>query len=151
MSAGSDRLEYLSSTHTQAWISDETGIPQSTLSYVLSGQRSLPAVYEQPVINAYSREVYSIFREYGFTSEEAASQRYKNPETITSMTAQIDDKLEYLAMGHLISLPKSTTDILTMEEYDNLIQESIEDIIQGISNNKTSIEHFEDYPDKLDT
>lgn len=54
-----ERLQYIAEQHTQAWIVQNTDIPQSTLSYVLRGLRELPEKYFTSANNLYQKEVVS--------------------------------------------------------------------------------------------
>lgn len=145
MSAILDRLTYLTIDHTQTWICQETGIPQSTLSYVLSGQRDLPVEYSISVTNAYARTVYQIFRGYGFSPDEARSYRYSAPNTVTSKENDIIEKLNDLALGHIARFYPDLYDNQDSEEFDKILQSVVKDITEGLEYNRTSMADFFDY------
>jgi hypothetical protein len=66
-----DRLKYISEDNTQSYISSETGIPQSTLSYVIRGERNLPLQYYDAVNSLYSREVSKRLIDLGAPEHQA--------------------------------------------------------------------------------
>ena len=73
---------------TQAEISRQTGIPTSTVSYVLREERNLPAQYNPGLRNAFQREAYHNLREAGLSSTQADRFKWYVPGTVTIVTEQ---------------------------------------------------------------
>lgn len=78
-------------------ISTETGIPQSTLSYVTRGLRSLPDQYKQSTINAYKRSTTSYLKEARFPQRTVSRFRGYAPDTLRGL------KEELSVMKHALS------------------------------------------------
>ena len=67
MSWASDRLQYLNQQYSYREIQDFTGIPISTISYVIRDQMRLSDVYRLPLRRAYSRTIYASLRASGLS------------------------------------------------------------------------------------
>ena len=75
MSWAGDRLAYLSQKYSYSEIREVTGVPESTISYVIRGERKLPGQYFLNVRSMYSRTIYAELRSAGATPEVAARFR----------------------------------------------------------------------------
>lgn len=61
----SESLELLARSYTYRQIQEQTGVPQSTISYVLRGERELPEKYRQSVTAAGYFQAYRELRNEG--------------------------------------------------------------------------------------
>lgn len=79
------QIGFLITYKSQSWISRETGIPRSTLSYVARGLRELPQQYKTTLTNTYGREAYAQLRNSGLSSYQANRWKWYIPETAQSV------------------------------------------------------------------
>lgn len=66
-----ESLELLSRSYTNAQISAQTGVPESTLSYVMRGERALPEKYNESVKSAGYFRAYQELRNEGAGNNSA--------------------------------------------------------------------------------
>lgn len=84
MSWASERLQWLNQRYSYAVIRDYTGIPESTISYVIRGMSVLPAQYAVPLSRYFNRESYGALRAAGATASIARSLRGTSLERINA-------------------------------------------------------------------
>lgn len=70
-----DRLGFLNEYFSYSTIRDNTGIPESTISYVIRGMGSLPGKYNAPLASYSNRTIYSLARSIGATPGQASRLR----------------------------------------------------------------------------
>lgn len=90
------RLTAVKETLSQAEISRQTGIPQSTLSYVLSGERELPDKYKKATRNIYQRTTYRQLRDTGLSATQARRWSWYSPPTVTKVWSEVGDVVDKL-------------------------------------------------------
>ena len=76
MSVILERIGYLLENMSQSHLSNITGIPKSTLSYVVNEVRELPTKYENVLYNTYRKQAYNRLRDAGASIVEA--NRFKS-------------------------------------------------------------------------
>lgn len=91
-----DRLRWLKERITGQEISSNTGIPNSTLSYVIRGLRTLPSRYLKPTRLFYTRSAYRALRNVGLSVDLARRYRGLAPSSLDRILAQANDNLERL-------------------------------------------------------
>lgn len=84
-----ERLEFATRYQSQASISRATGIPQSTLSYVIRGERTLPSKYHTVLRNMYQRTAYSVLKDAGLSSTQARRFSWYSPTRIENVLSEV--------------------------------------------------------------
>jgi hypothetical protein len=74
------RFMFLRETRRVYNISQDTGIPYSTLYRYATRQAKLPAKWENNLYNAYARETYNRARQLGYDVATAKQRQYWNPQ-----------------------------------------------------------------------
>lgn len=130
MSWSQDRLAALSQRHSYRTISRETGIPVSSISYVIRGQRKLPSKHIRQLRNYYSRDVYAQLRSAGLNPRIARRYRWFSTAHQQEFIEEASDVVEQLAgyrleqyREYLIKQGRYTSDEDTM----NILRDAIRD------------------------
>lgn len=94
-----ETLDRLYGRYSYNQISERTGIPIATLSYVIRGERNLPTKYILPLRNAYARLNYLELREAGLPVQLARSLRWastlKRADYLSSANSLIGQLVDY--------------------------------------------------------
>lgn len=98
MSWAGDRLGYLSQRYSYSEIREITGVPESTISYVIRGERKLPGQYFLNVRSMYSRTVYAELRASGATPDVAARFRGRSVARTVAYIQESQSVATQLAM-----------------------------------------------------
>lgn len=139
------RISFILKQRSAAWVSRETGIPQSTLSYVKRGLRQLPAQYRSPLRNTYQRETYAQLRAEGAPSHQARRFSWKAPETVTEAMSTLHRKRNELTMG-LVMKKLGDFDLpATQANIDDFWEDASEALLEGLQNSPESLETIYDY------
>ncbi len=96
MSWASERLLYLTKTHTYRDIAEITGIPVSTISYVIRGERILQGRYHLPLRSMYERQVYGDLRALGMSAQMARRFRSFSTERIVQYQSKANEVVNML-------------------------------------------------------
>lgn len=96
MSWAAERLAVLRKSVSYRKISEETGIPISTISYTVREQRVLPAKYTQSLRNYYSRNIYKQLRDVGMSPQSARRYRWFTPSKQMEFIQEADDLVNQL-------------------------------------------------------
>ena len=75
-------LSYVNEKQTQQWIADQTGIPRSTVGFVLRGERKLPSQYNLNARRIYQTEVYRRLTGEGMSPNQASRFKWYAPEAV---------------------------------------------------------------------
>lgn len=75
-------LQYVNETRSANWIARQTGIPRSTVGFVLRGQRALPTKYNLNARRIYQTEAYSRMKFTGMSSNQASRFKWYAPEAV---------------------------------------------------------------------
>ena len=128
-----------------AWVSRQTGIPQSTLSYVRRGLRQLPDKYVNPLRNTFQREAYARLRAQGAPTFEARRYSWLTPERAQTAIDTLTIKRGELTMGYVQK-------IIAIEDLDSsdavileLWPEAEDAVLEGMQNSLESLETIYDY------
>jgi hypothetical protein len=141
MSLYQTELAYMTRTYSQSMLSQITGVPQSTLSYVLNGQRDLPSQYQQEVRNQYSQLTYDNLIYSGANSYSALQDQGKPPTEIIDLEYRWQNLVRKLAKYTL------TKDLIDtgLDYTDEYIESHISDYLQSSIDryHKTSVSLIE--------
>ena len=75
-------LQYVNETRSANWIANQTGIPRSTVGYVLRGERVLPTKYNLNARRVYQTEVYGHMKSAGMSANQATRFKWYAPEAV---------------------------------------------------------------------
>jgi hypothetical protein len=134
------RITYTLMTRSQAWLSEASGVPRSTLSYVARGLRELPAQYRESIRNVYQGEAYGNLRMSGASSTQANRFKWYVPETVLNVQSSYGLKAMEWTVGVIGSKLKGLGRPATEQEVLNLWDESYEDVIDGMQQSKEPYE-----------
>jgi len=150
MSIELERLQYLNETHTQTWISQQTGIPQSTLSYVLREQRELPQQYYSGVLTTYMTNTAYRMSDAGLPVHQVPRFQVQEPEIVRSVTAYVNDTAMKLAEGYVIkqAYDQDIPDSQVQSYINDNISDAVQYIRDSLRRSEKPIEEWEDYPTK---
>ena len=129
MNIYTEELRYMNETLTQKLISDITGIPQATLSYVLSGQRDLPEKYNAPEHYQYSQYTYDILRKSGANNTAALLNAGLPPDEIRDQTVRWEKVIWEKTQYRIASELYGTGLEYTQEELDRLTPDRLSETI----------------------
>lgn len=139
-----NRLAYILKYNTQINTSKETGIPQSTISFVQRGIRDLPKKYFTQLRNFYQRTVRSSLRNLGASS--VVSNRFswysvsKVEEVEGFYTDIVETKTQYYVDRKNTQMGGEMSD----EEITELYDETKKGIIESLSKSVKSYESLYD-------
>lgn len=132
MSWASDRLEFLAGKYSYRYISEYTGIPISTISYVVRGERVLGAQYLQNLGSFYQREAYATLRARGYSAITARAFRSRAVAAVVAALSRSDSIVEALAQyrlpqyrKYLIAQGRFTNDEDTLQLLREAIQKGM--------------------------
>jgi hypothetical protein len=97
MSWAGDRLAFLSERYSYREIRELTGVPESTISYVIRGERKLGAQYILNVRSAYSRTVYRELRDAGASVYVARKYTWRSTASVAEFLGESDTMVRNLA------------------------------------------------------
>lgn len=89
-------LQFATKYKSQASISRATGIPTSTLSYVIRGERTLPSKYHTSLRNEYQRTAYQVLRSSGLSATQARRFSWYSPSRIYNVLSEVGGVVEKL-------------------------------------------------------
>ena len=75
-------LQYVNETRSQNWIAQQSGIPRSTIGFVLRGERTLPTKYNLNARRIYQTEVYARAKFVGMSANQASRYKWYAPEAV---------------------------------------------------------------------
>lgn len=139
------RLQYTATFLSQKKISEATGIPQSTLSFVLRGKRHLPKKYISSTRNFFQRTVYNNLRGLGMSTIQAKRFSWYSPTSIIEIEGTMKMKLNDLTLGIIGQLTKRLDHKPTIQEINSLYGEAREKLILGMQKSHKVYEEWLDY------
>ena len=139
------RLSMILRERSAAWVSRQTGIPQSTLSYVRRGLRPLPQKYVAPLRNTYQREAYARLRAQGAPTHQARRFSWVTPERAQTAIDTLNIKRGELTMGYVQKLIAIDDLDMSDETILELWPEAEDAILEGMQNSLESLETIYDY------
>lgn len=99
MSSYAQRLSFMKQYMTYTEMSELTGIPRSTLNYVVRGVRDLSQQYRPLVEPAYRKTAYHALRDAGFSSYQANRWKWYSPSRVMEVMQDVATHTAYLARG----------------------------------------------------
>lgn len=100
-----DWTEYLDFMHefrTDVWLSEQSGIPRSTIGFVRRGERSLPAQYTNAARSAYQSAMYDVLGEEGFPRKARFQYSFVGRERFAELQSELEDIVEQVARNWTI-------------------------------------------------
>lgn len=144
------RIGWLSQRIGQSAIRQATGIPRSTLSYVVRGTRNLPTRYYDTVRKLYARETYARFRGVGMPAHIARGFRYGSPPRIEEIVGKWKDKVSFLSEGWIAKRRETFKAQGIYVSAEDLKEEAEEAIMEGLEQSGKTIEQIYDYGGSVD-
>jgi hypothetical protein len=139
------RTVFLRQKNTLTSISQSTGIPISTLSYVSRGERNLPSKYTSVLRNYYQRNTYQIMRSSGISVNQAHRFSWYNPEKVQSILVEFETKIKYLTEGYVANYKKYIDGEIEDDQVMELWYDGEEAIRKGIEESDQPYETWLDY------
>lgn len=127
------------------WLSKETGIPQSTISYVRRGIRDLPKKYNAVMRNQYQREAYLRLGNEGASSYQAKRFSWYNTIEVQTHIDTLLMKVNDLTLGHIGARYKSIGRPVTENEVMEVWKEEREQTVISLQHSKKSLESIYAY------
>ncbi len=110
-------LQFVNETRSQNWIAQHSGIPRSTVGFVLRGERTLPSKYNLNARRLYQTEVYATMKAVGMSASQATRFKWYAPEAVR------------LKIGIMKEIVKEST---LMRIGQKQVKDEKQGIIQGI-------------------
>lgn len=127
-------------------ISDETGIPVSSVSYVTRGLRSLTTSYDVGLRNAYKRSTYTYLRNNSFDTSNSNRFRGYSVSTLREVSSQMNQMIQGLANGAYLQIYRYTQD-RDQVNWNEVYNDMVTRISDGMSNSQVPHEEkWQDYP-----
>jgi len=95
----SRRLTYVQARRTDKWISDQTGIPRSTIGFIRRGDRKASTDNIKLIRNLFQRESYKNMRYEGMTVKAATRFKWYAPESVQLKESIIKMTVNKLTTG----------------------------------------------------
>jgi hypothetical protein len=89
----------MSGTMTYNQISEETGIPASSVGYINRGERDVPMVYRTSANNAYRTIAYDNLRQTGLSSVQSNRFKWYTPEKVLDVENSMSSTLLKFTLG----------------------------------------------------
>jgi len=96
-----NRLSYIAEEKSIYAISQETGIPYTSLYNFSRQKSSLPSKWENSLYNMYARETYGRMRLKGYDVATSKSRQYWSPEKIHIWQASEEERIELYTFFNL--------------------------------------------------
>lgn len=145
MALAEKQLGFTLEKNTQSYVSQQTGIPQSTISYVSRGLRELPSIYDRAMRNFYQREAYRRLYAGGVSSYQADRFKWYVPDSVHTQLNNLFEKINFLATGALASTLEGLNYIPTDKEYISLFELEKELMKQSTRKSSKPLESIFDY------
>jgi len=129
MSTQSNKLEYIHKFFSFAQMSEQSGIPSSTLSAVARGERKLPEMYRSDLRNMYQRTAYHDMREQGLSPDQARRFSWYSSTRVKEVVQEIGSVVSRIADSRIESFIESQKRRGTYSG-DNEARAELEDAIQ---------------------
>lgn len=139
------KVQFLYQQTTLSKISEETGIPASSLSYISRGLRDVPRVYKTTLANFYRREAYDRLRTVGLSSYQANRFRWHAPEKVLEVENTMREKLMELTLGALSSRAKGAGGNIDPESLFKMFGEELNRMVKAIQKSPKNYEDIEKY------
>ena len=139
------RVQFLNQAESLATISEETGIPRSSLSYIARGERNLPKIYQTPLSNYYRRQAYSRLRDVGLSSVQANRFRWYAPEKVLGVENTMREKIQELTLGVMAARSRKEGHPLDARTILKDFQKEAAKMIEAIQKSPKTLEQIEKY------
>jgi transcriptional regulator with XRE-family HTH domain len=124
-------MGFIGERMSQADISRETGIPRSTVGFVMRGERELPTEYTSSLRNLYQRTAYAEMRESGASVEIAKKFSWYSPGRVEQVDDIYDELTSKTAFGACLKAQREAED--AGEFYS--IKDHYEDVLEQVKEN----------------
>jgi hypothetical protein len=145
MTTAVSQLLFVLEGRSKAWISRATGIPSSTVSYVVAGKRRLPAVYTDEVRRMYRRETYRRLRASGMSANQANRFKWYSAPKVGYYIKQMNYKVRFLALGHMSDWYEPVYKNGRKLEGEEKLAEIERQVREGLRKSREPWETWEDY------
>ena len=140
-----ERLQFLNESYSQSAISELTGIPRSTLSYVLRDQRSLPSKYIESTRDNYLADAFERLVEHGAPFKTSSTFLNSPVSTIRKTLDDLDEVANFITEGRVASFSYQTGQTLTANQVNDMIGQVHEDVLQSMRFTSKNVEDVLEY------
>lgn len=113
-------LQYVNEKQNQTWIANQTGIPRSTVGFVLRGERNLPTQYHLNARRIYQTEAYRRLTLEGMSPNQATRFKWYAPEAVglkTGIMKEIVKESTLMRIGQKQASDRKQGIIRSVEDY----------------------------------
>lgn len=136
-------------TLTQKGISEITGIPQSTLSYVVNEQRELPTKYENTLYNAYRSTAYGRLKDSGLSTIEANRFKGGNVDRVRAAGRMFEEMVDFSTQS-AVNLEKwRRGGIMTEAEQEDYAAYVHDSVVRGYQHSNEQSEYIKIYLERV--
>jgi hypothetical protein len=138
-------LQFVSETRSQTWIAEQSGIPRSTVGFVLRGERPLPSEYAHAARALYQREGYTRMRSEGFSVPQADRFKWYRPEAVKikiGIMKEIVNTSTTMIVGQRMARDQKQGIFHNISYY---WKQAKEDVQEGFRRSKKTLEDWEKY------
>lgn len=135
-------LQYISKDMSRNDIHQITGIPFSTMSYVINEIRDLPQIYHEEIDILYSQTAYSRLRDFGILSLDAEYYAGQHPDKVLSVEDNMTSIIDRLTTGS-ISQRAYDDDIEVTDEYiQSIYSDTQNSIISSLQDHPKPYDYY---------
>lgn len=146
MSIWADTLTYINGYYSRTEIQEITGIPQSTMSYVIRDLRELPAKYQAATIGLKNLTAYTALFEGGVPSVQASLLSIKSVKTISDTQAYVKAVADSLTTGYITRIMTDEDSGLSDQEIiTKYYASAYASIVESLQNSEIPISEWQDY------
>lgn len=138
-------LQFVGETRSQTWIAEQTGIPRSTVGFVLRGERTLPSEYALSARSLYQREGYSRMKAEGFSASQADRFKWYTPESVNlkiGIMKEIVTTSTAMVVGQRMARDQKQGIFNSLTSY---WEKAKEDVQEGFRQSKKTMDDWEKY------
>jgi len=144
-SLSGNRISYIAETRSDAWISEQTGIPRSTIGFVRREERTLPKEYSSALRNLYQREAYARLREEGFAYHQARRFSSYAPQSVSLKQSLMKVLIDDLTLGQISKRLQEVGLAITEENIFSIWDDTRGSIVEAMKKSHKDFETVERY------
>lgn len=138
-------LQYVNEKQTQSWIAQQSGIPRSTVGFVLRGERALPSKYNLQARAIYQTQVYSRLKAEGMSANQATRFKWYAPEAVGLKTAIMKEIVKESTALQIAINQKRDEKQGIIKSADEYRKDTIEQVKAAYRRSKNPLEEWLNY------